>query len=102
MQLPGGGCSSGIHMTDNKGNFQLIWGVALVAVGSMMFLSIPQKMMEIEKQFTSSPAFLRFSLYLVSIFLFFGGVKKLYDGSAMLRKKKNPPPMDNHHEMKRR
>ena len=89
-------------MTDNKATIQLIWGGALTLVGLMMFLSIPQKMIEIEKQFTSGLVFLRFSLYLVSILLFCGGIKKLYDVRRFLSEKKDISPADNHQEMKRR
>jgi hypothetical protein len=102
VQLPSGGCFSGIHMTDNKVTLQLIWGGVLTFAGLMMFLSIPQKMIEVEKQFTSGLGFLRFSLYVVSALLFCGGAKKIYDVLVILREKKDLPPTDNHHEMKRR
>jgi len=64
-------------MARKEALFQLIWGIALTSAGIMMFVYIPQKIAEIRQQFSSGIVFLRFCLYMISILLIVGGVKKI-------------------------
>jgi len=59
---------------------QLIWGVALVLMGIGIFFRIPHVISKFSgsDQATSDQFFIRFSLYLMAVVLFGGGVKKLY------------------------
>ncbi len=66
-------------MTRKEALFQLIWGIALTGAGVMMFIYIPQKLAEIRQHFSSGIFFLRFCLYMISILLIVGGVKKIYN-----------------------
>ena len=68
------------HMPDKKNNFQVVWGIALVMMGVMVFFRIPQVMPEIEQieTFSSSIGFIKFCFYFMAVMLVAGGSKKLY------------------------
>ncbi|NNF99301.1 MAG: hypothetical protein HKM93_07980 [Desulfobacteraceae bacterium] len=63
---------------DNK-NIQLVWGIALVAMGLGVFFRIPQVMPKIEavEQFSSAAGYIRFCFYFMGVFLVGGGVRKI-------------------------
>jgi len=67
-------------MSDNKSNFQVVWGIALVMMGIMFFFRISQVIPEIEKigTFSSVIGFVKFCLYFIAVMLTAGGGKKLY------------------------
>ena len=67
-------------MSDKKSNFQVVWGIALVMMGIMVFFRIPQVMPEIEQigTFSSSIGFIKFCFYFMAVMLIAGGGKKLY------------------------
>jgi len=67
---------------------QLIWGIALISTGIMMFIYIPQKLDEIRQHFSSGIFFLRFCLYMISILLMIGGGKKIYNHFFGMKRKK--------------
>ena len=67
---------------------QLIWGIALISAGIMMFIYIPQKLAEIRQHFSSGIFFLRFCLYMISILLMIGGGKKIYNHFVGMKQKK--------------
>ena len=66
--------------SENTKMIQLIWGVALVLMGIGVFFRIPHVIAKISgsDQTTLDQFFIRFSLYLMAVLLFGGGVKKLY------------------------
>lgn len=68
---------TGTTLDKKKIIFNIIYGIAMVSMGVMMFVTIPSKMAELEKV-QSAPVmyFARFSLYFASVVLFFGGMKK--------------------------
>jgi len=67
-------------MSDKKSNFQVVWGIALVMMGIMVFFRIPQVIPEIEQigTFSSSIGFIKFCFYFMAVMLIAGGGKKLY------------------------
>ncbi len=67
-------------MSDKKSNFQVVWGIALVMMGIMVFFRIPQLIPEIKQigTFSSSIGFIRFCFYFMAVMLVAGGGKKLY------------------------
>ncbi len=67
-------------MSDKNSNFQIVWGIALVLMGIMVFFRIPQVMLEIERieTFSSSLGFIRFCFYFMAVMLTAGGGQKLY------------------------
>jgi uncharacterized membrane protein YjfL (UPF0719 family) len=67
-------------MSDKNYNIQVVWGVALVLMGIMVFFRIPRIMPKIEQieSFSSSIGFIRFCLYFMAVMLTAGGGKKLY------------------------
>jgi len=67
-------------MSDEKSNFQIVWGIALVSMGVMVFFRIPQVMPRIEQieTFSSSIGFIKFCFYFMAVMLVAGGGKKLY------------------------
>jgi len=67
-------------MSDNKSNFQVVWGIALVAMGIMVLFRIPQVMPKIEQigTFSSSIGFIKFCFYFMAVMLIAGGGKKLH------------------------
>ena len=67
-------------MSDNKSNFQVVWGIALVTMGIMVLFRIPQVMPKIEQieTFSSSIRFIKFCFYFMAVMLIAGGGKKLY------------------------
>jgi len=67
-------------MSDKKSNFQIVWGIALVMMGIMVFFRIPQVIPEIEQigTFSSSIGFIKFCFYFMAVMLVAGGGKKLY------------------------
>jgi hypothetical protein len=67
-------------MADNKSNFQVVWGIALVMMGIMVLFRIPQVMPKIEQigTFSSSIGFIKFCFYFMAAMLIAGGGKKLY------------------------
>ena len=67
-------------MSDKKSNFQVVWGIALVLMGVMVFFRIPQVMPKIEQieTFSSSIGFIKFCFYFMAVMLVAGGGKKLY------------------------
>jgi hypothetical protein len=67
-------------MSGKKSNFQVVWGLALVMMGIMVFFRIPQVIPEIEQigTFSSSIGFIKFCFYFMAVMLIAGGGKKLY------------------------
>jgi hypothetical protein len=67
-------------MQDKYERFQLIWGIALVAMGIGVFYRIPQIMPKIEmiEQFYKITGYIRFCFYIMGILLIIGGAKKIY------------------------
>jgi len=67
-------------MSDNKSNFQVVWGMALFLMGIMVLFRIPQVMPKIEqiKTFDSSIGFIKFCFYFMAVMLIAGGGRKLY------------------------
>ncbi|MBT3311901.1 MAG: hypothetical protein HN931_05250 [Desulfobacterales bacterium] len=69
-------------MDNNNRSVQLVWGIAILVVGLMMFLNIPAKMNQISNQLqglsSSKLNLIRFSFYMISTILIGGGTKKLY------------------------
>jgi len=67
-------------MSDNKSNFQVVWGIALVMMGVMFFFRIPQVIPKIEQigTFSSAIGFIKFCLYFIAVMLIAGGGKKLH------------------------
>jgi hypothetical protein len=67
-------------MSGKKNNFQVVWGLALVMMGIMVFFRIPQVIPEIEQigTFSSSIGFIKFCFYFMAVMLIAGGGKKLY------------------------
>ena len=67
-------------MSDKKSNVQVVWGIALVMMGVMVFFRIPQVIPEIEQigTFSSSIGFIKFCFYFMAVMLVAGGGKKLY------------------------
>ncbi len=66
-------------MRSRPQTFQLVWGIALSAVGTMLMFRIPETMQRLQEVVSPSMDmwFTRFSLYLVSIILVGGGVMKI-------------------------
>ncbi len=79
-------------MQDVKDIRGLVWGLALLAMGIGVFLAAPHKMAELEKVTQSSLLYFgRFCIYLLSIILVGGGVKKIIDG---LNRSQNSGPQE--------
>jgi hypothetical protein len=77
-------------MKNQRSQFQLIWGAALVLAGLGVFYRIPHKIPEILAAFEQLAAiepFVYFSFYLLGILLVGGGVLKIYNHF-----KKDPEP----------
>jgi len=68
-------------MNNNRKNFQLIWGWALVIIGVAVFIRIPQVLPKIEqiKLYASTIPYIKFCLYILGILLVTGGSKKIFD-----------------------
>ena len=68
------------RMHQHKSNVQLIWGLALLCVGIMVFFRIPQVMPRIEQieHYARVLPYIKFCLYLMGAFLTAGGAMKLY------------------------
>lgn len=65
-------------MSDSKKRFHIIWGIALLVVGFLMFITIPGRVKQIQE--AGKYIFgLRFGLYFISVFLIVGGAKKIVD-----------------------
>ena len=69
-------------MANKNHNIQVVWGIALVLMGIMVFFRIPQIIPEIEQieTFSSSIGFIRFCFYFMAAMLTAGGGQKLYRG----------------------
>ncbi len=65
----------------DKKKIQLILGVILVMAGMGVFYRIPQVMPKVAaiKAFSSSLGIIKFSFYMLGVFLIFGGAKKIHD-----------------------
>ncbi len=65
----------------DKKKIQLILGVILVMAGMGVFYRIPQVMPKVAtiKAFSSSLGIIKFSFYMLGVFLIFAGVKKIHD-----------------------
>ncbi len=64
---------------DNAQIFQLLWGCALLLMGIAFFFRIPDVMRSLsDQEHFFGVWYVRLSLYLVSILLTGGGVKKIY------------------------
>lgn len=59
--------------------FQMVYGIALVAVGIGVFVRIPQVMpkLMVYESLAGASWFIRFCFYLMGIILIGGGIKKL-------------------------
>lgn len=68
------------NKSSNSKPVQLIWGISLALMGIGVFFRIPHVIAKISDsgQTTLDNFFIRFSLYLMAVLLFGGGVKKLY------------------------
>ncbi len=66
-------------MADKQNSVQVVWGIALMVMGVMVFFRIPEVMSDIEtiETFSSSTGFIRFSFYFMAVMLTAGGGKKL-------------------------
>ena len=67
-------------MSENKSIKNKIISFALIAIGTAMFFSIPEKMVEIEKTFSPSDfnrGFINLSFYLIAVLCVLGGILKL-------------------------
>jgi len=67
-------------MSNNKRNFHLLYGAALLLMGIAMLFQIPKKIpqiMQIE-YFASNPGFVYFCSYMIAVLLIGGGLKKIY------------------------
>ncbi len=68
-------------MNKNRSFLKIIWGITLNITGIVMFVTIPQKMQqinELEPYSKGMGQFLRFSFYLISIILIGGGLKIIF------------------------
>jgi hypothetical protein len=65
-------------MADHTRIRHLIWGILLFVAGFLMFVTIPERVREIQDagRYISG---LRFGFYVISVFLMIGGGKKIYD-----------------------
>lgn len=65
-------------MSERKPIVQKIWGVLLFMVGLAMFVTIPERVREIQEagRYISG---LKFGFYFISVFLMAGGAKKIYE-----------------------
>ncbi|MGB9499814.1 MAG: hypothetical protein ACKVE4_08715 [Dissulfuribacterales bacterium] len=90
MTLPKDENKRNPQTSDGIKTVQLIWGVALVLMGISVFFRIPHLISRISGsgQTTSDQFFIRFSLYLMAVVLFGGGVKKLINVLRTNRSKK--------------
>ena len=81
-------------MSDKNYHIQVVWGVALVLMGIMVFFRIPQVMPKIEQieSFSSSIGFIKFCFYFMAVMLTAGGGKKLY--RQFKNQKKDTEPAD--------
>jgi len=67
-------------MIKNADKTQIIWGVALVVMGTALFFRIPRVMPQIKQieQFSSVTYFIQFCMYLMGVLLISGGARKIY------------------------
>lgn len=65
-------------MADHTHIRRLIWGILLFVAGFLMFVTIPERVREIQDAGRYIPG-LRFGFYVISVFLMIGGGKKIYD-----------------------
>lgn len=77
-------------MTRLKSTLQLIWGVALLAMGAALFVRTPQivadRITRFE-QYAQMEVYIYFCLYLISVLLIGGGAKKIYANYRTILKK---------------
>ncbi len=69
------------NMDKNRMFFKLVWGIALIVTGTVMFSTIPYKMQqinELEPYSRGMGFFLRFSFYLISVILAGSGLKIIF------------------------
>ncbi len=67
-------------MAYKKMTGQIIWGIALMLMGVVLFYRMPDVMLRIEKidSFSSILLFIRFCFYILGIMLMGGGLKKCF------------------------
>lgn len=77
---------------DSKDRVQLIWGFALVFMGVAFFFRIPYALerISVSEHTAIFYVFIRVCMFLVSIILVGGGVKKLIRIRRVLKKPRNP------------
>lgn len=75
---------------NNSQSVQLVWGIALALMGIGVFFRIPYVIGRISgsEQNVADQFFIRFSLYMMSIVLFGGGSKKIFNVLRLYRDKK--------------
>lgn len=66
-------------MNDIRTAIQSLWGIAMAVMGVSFFLRIPEIMARVSEisYFHGVRTFLRFGLYLMSVLLVGGGIRKL-------------------------
>jgi len=76
-------------MNTNKNLFQIIWGAVLTITGILVVLQVPEKFNQMG-DISSNNMFARACFYGLGIFLFIGGIKKIF-----FEFKKKPTIQDN-------
>ena len=67
-------------LTTRRSVFQLVWGIALAAVGIAVFFRVPETMPKLMDRlnFAAGQGVLSFCLYFVAVILVGGGFIKIY------------------------